>query len=91
MDGKEEDNITYYYFEKENYVPIMQKSVMPKGPAKGMTTETYMSDYQEVNGLLFPFTMEQKFAGQTAVTISIEKIEINPEIDDKIFMFPDGK
>ncbi|MBK9150971.1 MAG: outer membrane lipoprotein-sorting protein [Saprospiraceae bacterium] len=91
VDGKEEDNITYYYFEKENYVPIMQKSVMPKGPAKGMTTETYMSDYQEVNGLLFPFTMEQKFAGQTAVTISIEKIEINPEIDDKIFMFPDGK
>jgi outer membrane lipoprotein-sorting protein len=91
IDGKEEDNIVYYYFEKENYVPILTKSVVPKGPGKGMTSETFFSDYQEVNGLLFPFTMEQKFSGQTQATINVEKIEINPDIDDKVFAFPDGK
>lgn len=91
IDGKEEDNITYYFFEKENFVPILTKSVVPKGPGKGMTSETYLSDYQEVNGLLFPFTIEQKFSGQTQATINVEKIEINPDIDDKVFAFPDSK
>lgn len=91
IDGKEEENVTYYFFEKENYVPILTKSVVPKGPGKGMMSETVLSDYQEVNGLLFPFTIEQKFNGATQAAITMEKVEINPVIDNSIFNFPADK
>ena len=91
IDGKEEENSTVYFIDKENFVPIMAKSVIKKGPAKGKTSESIMSDYQEVNGLMLPFTMDQKFDGQLQASIAIEKIEFNVEIDDKEFAFPEGK
>jgi hypothetical protein len=33
--------------------------------------------------------MEQKVGGQTAVTIKMDKIELNPTIDKTLFTFPD--
>ncbi|MFZ1558900.1 MAG: outer membrane lipoprotein-sorting protein [Saprospiraceae bacterium] len=90
IEGKEEENSTVYFFDKENFIPIMTKSIIKKGPAKGKSSEAVFSDYQEVNGLMLPFTLDQKFEGQTQASIAIEKIELNVEIDDKEFAFPEG-
>lgn len=89
IDGKEEENAVVYFFDKENYVPILTRSLIKKGPAKGKFSETSMSDYQEVNGVMLPFTMDQKFDGQVVASISVEKIELNVDIDDKEFTFPE--
>lgn len=88
IEGKEEENAVLYYFEKENNVPILTKTVIPKGPAKGKYQETVLSDYQEVNGLIFPFSMTQKFDGQIMATIELEQIEVNTPVDDNIFAYP---
>lgn len=88
VDGKEEENFVYYFFDKENNVPIMSRSTIKKGEGKGATIETFMSDYQEVNGIFFPFTMEVKFNGQTGQSIVLEKVEMNIELADKDFAFP---
>ncbi|MBK6564643.1 MAG: outer membrane lipoprotein-sorting protein [Saprospiraceae bacterium] len=88
LSGVEEENATIYYFDKENFVPILTKSIIPKGPAKGKYQETVMSDYQESGGIVFPFSITSKFDGQIAASISIEKIEINVPIDDAVFIFP---
>src|SRR5690606_28890247 len=85
IEGQEEENVTLYFFEKENNVPILFKTVIPKGPAKGKYQETILSDYQEVNGLFFPFSMTQKFEGQIMATIELDQIEINTPVDDQIF------
>lgn len=90
VDGKEEEDFSYYFFDKENGVPVMTRSVGKKGPMKGVTTESFMSDYQEVNGLYFPFTINQKVNGQVAASISITKIELNVNIEDKEFTFPNN-
>lgn len=90
IDGKEEENSSVYFFDKDNYVPIMTKSVIKKGPAKGKTSESLMSDYQEVSGVMMPFSIAQKFDGQLQASIMIEKIEVNVPIDDKEFTFPEG-
>lgn len=90
IEGKEEENSTVYFMDKENFVPIMTRTVIKKGAAKGKNSETLMSDYQEVNGLYFPFTMDQKFDGQLQASISLSKIEINVPIDDSEFTFPAG-
>lgn len=88
--GVDEENATTYYFDKENYVPILTKSLIPKGPAKGKFQETVLSDYQEVDGVFMPFSIATKFDGQIAASVEIEKIEINVPIEDAVFVFPGG-
>ncbi len=81
LNGVESPSISYYYFETENYVPIMVETT--QGANK--TTVT-MSDYQEVDGLYFPFSMSQG-----PQPIEIKEIVLNPEIEATLFAFPAEK
>ena len=89
VEGKEEENFSYYYFDKDSFVPIMQEEFAKSGPMKGQATQTYFSDYQEVSGIYFPFSISQKFQGQTAFDLAIEKMELNVEMDKALFQFPE--
>ncbi|MCB0558129.1 MAG: outer membrane lipoprotein-sorting protein [Lewinellaceae bacterium] len=89
VDGKEEDNFSYYYFDKEAFVPIMQEEYAKSGPMKGQASQTYFSDYQEVEGLYFPFNIAQKFQGQTVFDLTVEKIELNAAVEDGLFNYPE--
>lgn len=80
VDGKMVDNVSFYYFETDNYIPIMTEAEIQQGPMKGQMSTSTMGDYQEVQGMYFPFTMNQ---GGQAMTV--KKIEINPTVDDKVF------
>ncbi len=88
VDGKDEENSSFYFFDKENGALIMSRNQAKKGQAKGMVIDTYMSDYQEVNGIYFPFSVSQKVAGNEVFVLVMEKIELNVAIDDKVFAFP---
>lgn len=79
-----------YFIDGENYIPVCVRSFAQTGPAKGQAVETYFSDYKEEGGLMMAHTLETKMGGQTAVTIKMEKIEINPTLDKKIFSFPEN-
>ena len=83
-----EDITEFHYFEPENFVPIMRTTYIRSGPQKGTEVKGYLSDYQDVNGLMFPFSLEQKINGQSLSKITIEKITINDITDDSIFAFP---
>lgn len=89
IEGKEVENASYYFFDKDSGVQIMTRSEGKSGQMKGMTVEAYMSDYQEVDGLYFPFSMENKINGQSQASIVIDKIELNKEVDDAMFAFPE--
>lgn len=89
VDGKEEDDISFYFFDVDNFVPIAIQSEVKSGQGKGMTSEVTMSDYQEVDGLYFPFSMTQGIKGQPGAPLTIESIELNPEVAEGAFAFPD--
>ena len=89
VDGKQEANIAFYYFDTENFVPIVIHSEAKSGPMKGKMTESKMSDYQEVDGLYFPFSMTQGIKDGPSQPITISKIELNPTIEDSAFKFPE--
>lgn len=91
IDGKKEDSITYYFFDTENFVPIAIQTEIKSGPGKGMMSEITMSDYQEVDGLFFPFSMTQGVKGQPGAPLTITKIELNPTVDAALFAFPEEK
>ncbi len=89
IDGKEEEDISYYFFDTENFVPIAIQKEIKMGPSKGKISEVTFSDYQEVGDVYMPFSMSQGLKDGPSSPITMEKIELNPEVDDKEFMFPE--
>ncbi len=92
VDGKVTDNVVFYYFDAENFVPLMSETEMTSGQAKGMVAQNKFSDYQEINGLMMPFSMAQGIKGQPGgAPLTITAIELNPKVDAAIFSFPADK
>tara|TARA_R110001583_G_scaffold3673_2_gene22732 strand:+ start:197 stop:970 length:774 start_codon:yes stop_codon:yes gene_type:complete len=90
IDGKQEDDVSFYFFDTENFVPIAIQTEIRSGQAKGMISEVTMSDYQEVeDGLYLPFSMTQGIKGQPGQPITITTIELNPKVEDSAFTFPE--
>jgi hypothetical protein len=52
-------------------------------------TETSLSDYREVNGLMFAFATQSSIKGSPQVQkLTIDKIELNVPLDDASFKMP---
>jgi hypothetical protein len=81
--GVKSDDVTFYYFETENNLVIATETEIKEGPMKGKKSTSTMSDYQEVEGLFFPFSITQ--FGQP---LKVKKIALNPSYDAKAFAFP---
>jgi hypothetical protein len=77
-------NVSFHYFDTENFVPIATETEMKEGPMKGQMSSSTFSDYQEVDGLYFPFSIETQGQG-----VTIKEIIVNPEIDMTMFAFPE--
>jgi len=77
-----------YFFDTENYVPIMMRSFAAMGPMKGQSVETFLSDYEEHDGLMIPMSMEQKVGGQTMMQGTMTSVVLNGDIPDEVFAFP---
>ncbi len=88
VDGKEVPNVEFYYIDKENFVPIVVEAEIPSGEMKGNISQTVYSDYQEVDGVYFPFSMMQRLKDGEGQTIEFEKVVLNQKFEDKIFLFP---
>lgn len=94
VDGKLTDNVMYYYFDAENFVPLVMESEVKSGPGKGQISQIKWSDYQEVpngNGLIMPYTMSQGVKGGPGQPVNISAVEINPKVDNAEFKFPAGQ
>ena len=83
VNGVKQDDVSYYFFDTENSLPIATETEIKEGPMKGQKSVSTMSDYQEVDGIFFPFAMNQ--GGQD---LKIKKITLNPVVEDKAFSFP---
>lgn len=91
VDGKEEQDISFYYFDAENFVPIVVEREIKSGPAAGIVGQTKLSDYQEVDGLYFPHSITEGAKDQPGgQAITITRIELNPELDSAMFAFPES-
>jgi outer membrane lipoprotein-sorting protein len=83
-------NIETYFIDTENFVPIKIASVT-KIQGNETESETFPSNYKEVNGAMMPFTIENKYKGQTVSHVVMDKYEINKEVSDSLFLKPAKK
>jgi hypothetical protein len=88
IEGEEVENVDYYYFDKESYVLIAQEKEVLMGPQKGVVGFNTFSDYQEVDGLYFAFSMNRGIKGGGSQPLVIKEIILNPEVDESLFSFP---
>jgi len=88
VEGQEIPNVEYYYIDKESNVPVMAEAEITSGELKGKIAQTKFSDYQEVDGIIIPFSTSQGLKDGQSQTISFDKIEINPKVDETLFAFP---
>lgn len=85
---KKDGRLEYHLIDAETFVPIMTRTVVKSGPAAGQVVETFVSDYQEVEGLMVPFFIEAKLAGQTTQKVTIKEVKFNQPVEDSLFAFP---
>lgn len=88
VDGKKVDDISYYYFDVDALVPLVTESEVKEGPMKGKIGESKLGDYQEVDGLYFPFSMTQGMKDGPSAAMVISKVELNPTVNDSEFVMP---
>ncbi|PWL38955.1 outer membrane lipoprotein-sorting protein [Flagellimonas aquimarina] len=89
VDGTQEDDISFYYFDTENFVPIAVETKITSGQGKGKTARSVMSDYQEIDGLYFPHSTSQYIDGAVVFSMNMESFELNPEVEENTFSFPE--
>lgn len=88
-DNPEKESTQYFYFDKETSVPIMTRTSVKVGDQAGQEVETYLSDYQEIEGgMIMPFSFEVKMAGQVVQSMVFDTITVNEDIPDEEFKFP---
>lgn len=90
VDGQPTDNISFYYFDAESFVPLMSETEIKSGQMKGKISQTKFSDYQEVNGIMMPFSMAQGVKDLGSQTLTITGYELNPKVDDSAFKYVEG-
>lgn len=81
-------DVRNFYMDADSFLTIKEvsKTIM-RGTE--VELETSLGDYKQVEGLMFPFSIEQRaVGGQGSQKITFTKVEVNVPVDDSIFKMP---
>ncbi len=79
--------VAYYYLDADSGIELMSEAFVSRG-GEERKVQSIFSDYKEVNGVYFPFTIETKSGDMTAGSMTFSKILVNKDFPDSIFEFP---
>jgi hypothetical protein len=51
--------------------------------------ESFPGNFRPVNGVMMPFSLNQKMNGRSMLELTVEKVEVNTPMDDSIFQMPE--
>src|SRR6202790_5230538 len=81
-------DVRYYYLDADSYLELkVEIQTTIRGALQ--ESELYYGDYEQVNGIYYPFVVEQAQKGSSTRTqITVQKIEQNVAMDDAHFSMP---
>src|SRR5882757_1630360 len=81
----------YYYLDTDSFLELkLEIQTTIRGALQ--ESEIYYGDYEKVNGVYYPFSVEQAPKGSSSrAQISVEKVEQNVPMDDAHFSVPASK
>ena len=80
---KDGQDVTYY-MSTTTYMIVMSQNVRDTGE----TIKRYYADYKKVNGIMEPHKIKGVAQG-TPFEIELNSVEINKQIDHKLFAYPE--
>lgn len=80
--------VQYVYLDAQTFL-TMRSSGKRKQMGQELDLDVNVGNYKAVNGVMVPFSMEQKSSGKTMSQFTLEKIEMNVPTDDSIFRMPE--
>jgi hypothetical protein len=84
-------DVRYYYLDVDSYLELkVEIQTTIRGALQ--ESELYYGDYEEVNGIYYPFAVEQAQKGSASrAQLTVEKIEQNVPLEDTHFSMPMSK
>jgi len=84
-------DVRYYYLDGDSFLELkVEIQTTIRGALQ--ESELYYGDYEQVNGIYYPFTVEQAQKGSAGrAQFSVEKIEQNIPLEDAHFSMPASK
>ncbi len=82
-----DDIVMDLFFDQEYFLNIKMTTAIT-WEEKVNESETYMSDFQEIEGMIMPFSIETRMGGVAASQIVIEKVELDTEFEEGLFEMP---
>jgi hypothetical protein len=81
-------DVRYYYLDADSFLELkLEVQTTIRGTLQ--ESETYFGDYEQVNGIYYPFAVESAQKGsEQRQKLSVEKVEINVPLDDARFVMP---
>ncbi|MCX6292461.1 MAG: hypothetical protein NT126_11960 [Bacteroidetes bacterium] len=86
---KKNGDVSYIFLDATSYFQL-KETTKHKFKDKEIESATISSNYKSVDGIMFPFSFEQRGSGEDSQgqAMNMESIEVNPVIDDAIFKMP---
>jgi len=87
---KTDGKVLFFYLDAESGIELKSSMSMKIGETEALVDILY-GDYKLVDGIMMPFSLENKMNGQTQMQMTMETVEINPAMDDSLFAMPEKK
>ncbi|MEI6883471.1 MAG: hypothetical protein WCO02_03225 [Bacteroidota bacterium] len=84
---KSTGDVDIYFFDAESFILLKTTSKM-KIQGNETESETLLSNYKDVNGVLMAGTITNKIKDQTVSQLVIDKSEVNVPVSDSLFIKP---
>lgn len=84
-----EGNEKIFYLDADSFLMIKMTAKIQMQGAE-VLSESFFSNYDEVDGMVMPFYIENRMNGQVANSVTIESMEFDKKIDDKMFTKPES-
>jgi len=82
-------NVQHVWIDTQSFLDVKVEGAPRRMDGKMRTVWIYQRDFRLVQGLIVPFTLETAVDGyQETHKMVVEKVEVNPKLDDALFAKP---
>ncbi len=89
METKIGDKVTYYIDTDSHLILKEVNKMMVQGAENEIAT--VFSNYKEAEGIIFPYSFTMSMGEQTIMSMTIEEVILNPDMDEYFFKMPEVK
>jgi hypothetical protein len=80
-------DVSYVYIDAETALQVKETSKR-KQQGSEIEVDSYLTNFKPVNGVLFPFAIENKVAGKSVGQFTVDDMQANVKLDDAMFAMP---